>query len=132
MSDAELNALAEDWLAFWLSPQGSPEREAKREATEREWFIVRDEPDRAWLLILEILRRDHSDRILEVLSAGPLEDLLVKHGDKVIDRVEAEARLNPLFAKLLGGVWRNAMAGHTWDRVQKAWDRRGWDGVPED
>src|SRR6185312_3783949 len=131
MSDPEMIAWAEDWIAFWLAPEGSAEREAKRDATMREWSELHYEPDRAWQFILEVLRRNHSSEILQVLSAGPLEDLLVKHGDAFIDRIEAEAWSNPLFAKLLGGVWRNVMGDHIWHRVQKAWDRRGWDGIPE-
>jgi hypothetical protein len=50
----------------------------------------------------------------------------------MIERVETEARSNPLFAKLLGGVWQNEMPDHIWRRVQAVWDRRGWDGIPED
>ena len=66
-----------------------------------------------------------------MLSAGPLEDLLAYHGHLIIDRVEAEARRKPLFAKLLGGVWQNIMPDDIWTRVQAVWDRRGWDGIPE-
>ncbi|HUV96794.1 MAG TPA: hypothetical protein VMV98_04925, partial [Acidobacteriaceae bacterium] len=59
------------------------------------------------------------------------EDLLAKHCEIFIDRVEAEARKDPRFAKLLGGVWQNKMSDAVWKRVQAAWDRRGWDGIPE-
>ena len=68
----------------------------------------------------------------ENLSAGPLEDLLVYHGHEVIDRVESEARSNPKFASLLGGVWKNAMADDIWRRIQGVWDRRDWDGITRD
>jgi hypothetical protein len=90
--------------------------------------LVRRDPDSAWFLILEVLRRDASPQVLEILSAGPLEDLLAKHGPSVIERVESEARANPPLASLLGGVWRNAMTQDVWDRVKAVWDRRGWDG----
>ena len=126
MNDADLNALAEKWLAYCRAPEG------QRGSSIDEWSLVREKPERAWQLILEILRRDNSSNVLENLSAGMLEDLLVYHRNMMIDRVEAEARSNPLFAKLLGGVWRNDMAEEIWVRVQRAWDRRGWDGIPED
>ena len=98
---------------------------------EREWNLVRADPDGGWFLVLEVLRLDSSKEILEILSAGPLEDLLAQHGPYVIGRVEAEAKVNPGFAKLLGGVWKNAMSDEVWSRVQDAWDRKGWDGTPE-
>jgi hypothetical protein len=65
---------------------------------------------------------------LAILSAGPLEDLLVYHGDTVIDRVEAAAKANPTFAFLLGGVWRNAISQEVWDRICAVRELRGWDG----
>jgi hypothetical protein len=66
-----------------------------------------------------------------VLSAGPIEDLLAQHGDAFIDRVEIEARRDPSFAKVLGGVWQNSMSDEVWKRLQTVWDRKGWDDLPE-
>jgi hypothetical protein len=58
-----------------------------------------------------------------------LEYLLSKHGGAMIGKVEAEAKSNPLFAKLLGGVWQNSMIDEVWVRVQVVWNRKGWDRV---
>jgi hypothetical protein len=60
-----------------------------------------------------------------------LEDLLAIHGDKFIDRIEAEAQVDPSSAKLLVGVWKRQMSDEFWGRVQAAWDRRGWDVLTE-
>jgi hypothetical protein len=128
MSQGDLAQLADAWIRYWRLPEESPEREALFWATEREWELLREDPDSAWFLVLEVLRRDSSDQIIEVLSAGPLEDLLARHGPYVIARVEAEAKSSPEFASLLGGVWRNTMSQEIWDRVQAVWDRKGWDG----
>lgn len=129
MVDSDLASLAEAWIAEWL--------DASREATlgdahDRAWDLCQDKPEKAFQLVLEILRRNYSNRILEVLSAGPLEHILAEHGEAVIELVEAEAKSNSLFATLLGGVWRRGMPEHIWNRVQKVWDRRGWDGITED
>jgi hypothetical protein len=80
-----------------------------------------NEPETLWLLILEIHHRDQSQAIKQVLSAGPIEDLLAKHGETFINRVEAETRKDPLFAKVLGGVWQNSMGDAVWKRVQAVW-----------
>ncbi|CAN7428320.1 hypothetical protein LJR129_002740 [Acidovorax sp. LjRoot129] len=130
MNAIELRTLAECWIAYWQADKSSPDKEALSWVFDREWDLVRNEPLLAWSMILEILKLDTSNKIQEVLSAGPLEDLLDKHGYLVIELVEAEAKKNPKFAQLLGGVWESSMAEEIWARVQAAWDRRGWDGVP--
>lgn len=88
--------------------------------------LISNEPETAWDIIKKILKYDSSLKVISRLAAGPLEDLLVDHGDKFIDRVEEEAKKNPDFAKLLGGVWQNAMSDEIWERIQKVCDR-SWD-----
>ncbi len=80
----------------------------------------REFPEVAWLAILEIAKRDLSDEDKALLAAGPLEDLLSNHGPMFIDRVEVEARRNPRFSYLLGGVWRSGMPENLWSRIQVA------------
>jgi hypothetical protein len=130
MNQAELCSLADAWINYWHAPKGSPGREINAWAADL-YDLEHNEPEMLWLLILEIHRRDQSAAIQEVLSAGPIEDLLTKHGENFIDRVQAEARKDPLFAKVLGGVWQNRMSDAVWKRLQSVWDRRGWDGIPE-
>jgi hypothetical protein len=130
MRQEELLALAEGWIIYHLSAKGSPEREATAWATDL-YELEYHDPEALWLLIMAIHTKDQSPRIQECLSAGPVEDLLVKHGEKFIERIEAQARRDPGFAKLLGGVWKNRMSDEIWQRLQRVWDRRGWDGNPE-
>ena len=130
MDQNELASLADDWIKYWHAPEGTSERERYADATDL-YDLEYNEPETLWLLILEIHHRDQSQAIKQVLSAGPIEDLLAKHGETFINRVEAEARKDPLFAKVLGGVWQNSMSDAVWKRVQAVWDRRGWDGIPE-
>src|SRR4051812_26659984 len=78
----------------------------------------RDEPEAAWLAIVELSRQALSDDQISLLAAGPLEDLLAYHGEAFIDRVEKEARVHRGFRHLLGGVWRNSISEPVWVRVQ--------------
>lgn len=130
MNEQELALLAADWVFYWHAPEGSAAKELLFTACEREWELVEKNPEEAWQFILLTLKLDGSPRIQEVLSAGPLEDLLSKHGEAMIGSVENEARSNPSFASLLGGVWQNAMSESVWSRVQAVWNRSGWDGLP--
>ena len=80
---------------------------------------VYDVPEVAWTAILEILDGELTEEQISILAAGPLEDLLAKHGAKFIDRIECEAKSNSRFNHLLGGVWKNEIAQEIWVRVQK-------------
>ena len=81
--------------------------------------LVLDEPEEAWEIVLEILRNGHHPRVLEALAAGPLEDLLSKHGPTFIERFEEQAKQDPQFKDLLGGVWKHTMRDDIWERLQK-------------
>jgi len=83
------------------------------------WDAVSEEPEIAWKTILQILKNDLADEKLSLLAAGPMEDLLVKHGESFIDRIEQEARENSNFNHLLGGVWPKRIPAHIWERVAK-------------
>jgi hypothetical protein len=65
-----------------------------------------------------MLIADASDeKSLAYAAAGPLEDLLHKHGDVVIDRVELHARTDPKFRLALTGVGGR---GVVFDRLRRA------------
>ena len=130
--DQEDSSLVSAWLALQhLGRRGknSAEYHELFWAFHKVWELCDSSPHEAWEFVVAAWRADQSQVIGENLSAGPLEDLLAKHGDKVIDRVEAEAKMDPSFAFLLGGVWRNEMDENIWTRVLAVRERRGWDGI---
>src|SRR5438067_10595551 len=61
-------------------------------------------PEVQWDVILEMVRQA-SDDDLGHIAAGPIEGLLGWHGPAWIERVEAEAKQNPKFARAVTGVW---------------------------
>jgi hypothetical protein len=75
------------------------------EAAEELDSLVWDEPERAWPLICEIIRRVTEDDILAYIAAGLLEDLLVRHPHAFIERVEDLARQDAHFRRAVSGVW---------------------------
>src|SRR5579864_5533744 len=81
--------------------------------------FVQSDPEKAWRIIQILWRLDSSDEMLANIAAGPVEDILAKHGPKFIDRVETVARQEPIFKKMLGAVWgRNRMADDVWARLK--------------
>lgn len=119
------------WITFQYLQEDSPEYEKLQWSFGTVWELCHENPDAALDFILAVMDTDFSPTIQATLSAGPLEDLLVKHGDQVIAKVEALAGGNAKFATLLGGVWKNSMTDTIWQRVNAIADRRGWDDMPE-
>jgi hypothetical protein len=98
---------------LWIQAKGrySP-------AFDRLYDLCNEGPENAWLMIQEIASKEISNEIMAVLAAGPVEDLLVRHGQGFIDRIEEKARNDSKFNLMLGGVWQNAMAPEVWERVK--------------
>jgi len=76
-------------------------------------------PEDCWGAILEILSRAPPESVIGVLAAGPLEDLIDACGPEFIDRIELQARRDPAFRHLLGGVWASSTPS-VWARVESA------------
>jgi hypothetical protein len=127
-TDAEI---AEGYIAMQHAPKETKEYDDLFWAFEEMCDVVAMEPDRALQLILMILSKDDSVPVVQILAAGPLEDLLDTHGDAMIGKIEEEARTNPKFAFLLGGVWPSSISKSVWRKVEVLRDRRGWDGIPK-
>ena len=119
--------IAKEWVEAWSDGKTSavgPEVGG----SVLDWDLPREQPDLAWLAILDALSEigaNVKDQRLGLLAAGPLEDLMSEHGITMIDRVELHARRNPDFALLLGGVWRNDIDPGVWERMGK-FAKRGW------
>lgn len=126
MKELELNRVVDAWIEAHEAEQGTSDH-------ERNWWAVSQvmdwslngEADRLWAFILAAYSRNLSDRVVSVLAAGPLEDLLAKHGPKFIERVEQLARQDEKFNFLLGGVWQNDMSDEVWNRIKSA-RRAAW------
>ena len=112
-SDSAANStdadLVRDYTLAWTG-QGDALHSWASDELDR---LSRDEPERAWPLILSIIVGSPSDQFLGIVAASPLEDLLCEHGPGFIARVEREARTDPHFRHALAGVW-------------------GWSRMPED
>lgn len=93
-----------------------------------DWLCVND-PERLWRLVIEILDRTESPRVLDALAAGELEDLIEYHGPAFIERIERETARDPRFRRLLCGVWRSSTP-QVWARVLAASDSN-FNDVPQ-
>ena len=119
--------IAKEWVKAWSDGKTSAVGPGVG-GSVLDWDLPREQPDLAWLAILDALSEigaNVKDRRLGLLAAGPLEDLMSEHGITMIDRVALHARRNPDFALLLGGIWRNDIDPGVWERMGK-FAKRGW------
>ena len=75
--------------------------------------------EECWQGILAVVNKRPSDRVLGMLAAGPMEDLLMHAGSEFIGRIELEAGRNPDFRRMLQGVWESGTP-EVWVRLQRA------------
>ena len=111
-----LDELIAGWLEYWKDGQKDSAREPTW-AFDAASDLPREAPNLALDFVLETLTKKPTAYQLRVLAAGPLEDVISNHGSEIIERVEIEARRNPQFRYLLGGVWQNATPEDIWKRV---------------
>ncbi|MBB5204872.1 hypothetical protein HNQ51_002186 [Inhella inkyongensis] len=81
--------------------------------------LQREHPEDCWRAILAVLDLQPSEKVLGMLAAGPLEDLIEDHGEQFIERIEIEARRRSDFRSLLRGVWKSSTL-EIWARVERA------------
>lgn len=124
MSVDERKHLAASWLSLQKMPDAGSAREDLSWVVEKVWDLCDDAPNDAFEFILAVLEEDTSPATMAILSAGPLESLLRKHGPRIIARVERRARRDANFTRLLGHVWQNAMSSKIWTRVRSTWERQ--------
>lgn len=67
--------------------------------------IVDSDAERGWEMVVCLVEGTADADVLSAVGAGPLEDLLKKHGAVVVDRVEVHARRDTDFREALRGVW---------------------------
>ena len=113
----------EDLSKEWVQASESSNEHSKENHWSIDYVLDLDTDDKfeeLWSFILYTYKQNISNKVIEVLAAGPLEDLLANDGEKYIDEIETLARKDPKFNNLLGGVWQNAMSDSLWERVCKA------------
>jgi hypothetical protein len=108
--------LARRYLADYAA--GRPEN-GDWSAWETIDHLVRDDPAQAWAVVAELVAQSPTEEALFYVAAGPLEDLLAKHGSTVIDMIEEAARQDSKFRLCLSGVWGNSVDAAVWDRLMR-------------
>lgn len=123
--ESEYQQLVDAWIAYHQLLEEAGDLKAESSVADAFlWAIdeldnlVGSNPEKCWLLILEIFSRSTSDYQRASLAAGLLENLLVQHGTQFIDRIEKIASSDKNFRDLLSGVWRRTIDAGVWERLR--------------
>lgn len=115
MELAEIRKVARVWIA-------------EKGQFSEPWEVIEDlilkEPKTAFRIIEEIhyiiVSSEKIDyRLMGLLAAGHLEELLCENGGEVIEEVEFLAKQDKEFRKCLCGVWKSEIPDEIYSRVQK-------------
>jgi hypothetical protein len=116
-SDPRLGEIAEAWIEEHKDhreERPTPIGWAYRELNT----LCAADPDAGLTVVWQICRKNSSDPILEVLAAGPLENLLARHGKALISRIVDLASQDNGFRRLLGGVWSGGIDRTVWAQIR--------------
>ena len=118
MSGEDLTDVAQAWIRIYHAKENSKERDENFWAFNALSKFCDTDPEKCFEVIEIIRGLDHSNDVLANLAAGPLEDLLAKHGEQFIDRFEKFAKSDVQLRRLLGAVWQNDISDSIWKRLQ--------------
>ena len=72
--------------------------------------------------VIQLIKESDDDETLSYIAAGPLENLLVFNGSKVIDRLTKNADFDERIQLVLSGVWLDENEDdfyHSWRALMK-------------
>lgn len=125
MEDSEIKKWAESYIRYYDLSDNRNGDESDYWASELFTNSEIEVAELHWKVINLIIKKSSEQSVIGSLAAGPLEDLIQYHGSRFIDRIESEARKNPLFRHLLGGVWKSG-SSEIWSRIEKARNNSFW------
>src|SRR5690606_9863070 len=102
------------WKELCLSKTEVREKDKNFWAYETLDHLCEEEPFECLKIIVKICETTDNEEILSNVAAGPLEDLLVRHGKTVIAEVEKWAIQNRKYKRVLASVWKNEIDDAVW------------------
>lgn len=86
--------------------------------------LIHDAPEKGWLAIQALVRHAPDNTTLGGIGAGPLEDLIRRHGADFIHPIEELARKDERFRVALGSVWLK-LEGSSESLIRRYWIASG-------
>jgi hypothetical protein len=105
--------LASAWLRYAESGEANHSW-----ASESLSNLIDEDPALAWTIVLELVHHAPSDGAFDITAAGPLEDLIARHGEEMIDAIEMQVQGDETLRRALSRVLlsRDDLGPMTMDR----------------
>lgn len=85
--------------------------------------LITINPKLALEIIIVIFNKTNDEFVLDNLAAGPLENLLVRHGNEIITDIEKYTLAHPKFSDVLAGIWSNGINASVLAKINSLLDR---------
>jgi len=119
-----LHCSDDELVAAWIDFESRPHPLQEDWIRDRAWWAIevmmdlqQHDPVRALEVAFQIARTSETSKVLEMLGAGPLEDLL-SEDPTLIDAIAIEAVSSPNLRQALASTWQNSMPDAVWKVVQ--------------
>jgi hypothetical protein len=63
--------------------------------------------------------RNSGNKVISNLAAGPIEDLLVYHGNLALMLIDQYCHEEHKFVEVMKLIWKNSMSDEVWGRLQR-------------
>ena len=117
MSDLDATSLAERWVNKWAGKAARSSDSGDLLDLDLDVRVL--SPACSLLAISIAAERIREERLIALLAAGPLEDLLNYYGDDVIEQVDKLCRTSRAFRGLIPHVWISGASAVVRDRLRK-------------
>lgn len=115
-----LDEIALSWIRMQNDQENLFEYHPDFWSVEAFALIIEDRPSLFFELVDLIFQMDSSDPLVANLGAGPLEDLLVYHGDSFINTIVQKIQADKNWKRAAQNVWKNSMSDGVWQQLQNA------------
>jgi hypothetical protein len=103
-NEAEVERLVEAWCS-WYDKQDPEDEWAAQELIDD--LTLGEAPvEECWVITLKLAERAPNNKVLGIIGASPIEDLLARDPERVAQLIKNEAAFNERLRKALGHVWR--------------------------
>jgi len=117
----DVENLADQWIAEILSTSVPTESDGHDETAESASDIALHlayrSTEAAWAFVERVLVKTTSTKVLGLLAAGILEELITLDDANSIPKLRGLVERHPVLAEVLNGVWQGDTSDATWQEV---------------
>jgi hypothetical protein len=116
---SEFEQIAVSWINLHHAELNSDEYIEEFWSFDKLSDFCRKRPHDSWKVIVEIYERNSGNKVISNLAAGPIEDLLVYHGNLALILIDQYCHEEHKFVEVMKLIWKNSMSDEVWGQLQR-------------